>query len=260
MTIERTWKDAARHWWRGITDERKASHGLRVQVDSLARGVRRREKALDEMREILKRRNAEIDRLRGEVVALGREMTAARFAVPGAGAFAVPLRESIETLVRERVAATRELEKARAEFEGEKKAVGGPWTARAKMRDAERERDAWQARAIRAEAATLDGYQCAAKRTCPASAGYVMPALGLAGEAGEYADEIKKVVFHGKPVDEKRLAKELGDVLWYVAIAADSIGMKLSEVAAMNVEKLRARYPNGFSAEASAARVDEVAK
>jgi NTP pyrophosphatase (non-canonical NTP hydrolase) len=79
-------------------------------------------------------------------------------------------------------------------------------------------------------------------------------ALGLAGEAGEFADGIKKHAFHGHPLDEAALRKELGDVLWYAALACDALGLTLSEVMAANVEKLRRRYPDGFSSARSIER------
>tara|TARA_R110002051_G_C8576093_1_gene476559 strand:+ start:40 stop:414 length:375 start_codon:yes stop_codon:yes gene_type:complete len=72
-------------------------------------------------------------------------------------------------------------------------------------------------------------------------------ALGIAGEAGEYCELIKKHTFHGKkPLDLDAAKKELGDVLYYVAMAAKNLQISLDEVAQANVDKLRARYPNGF--------------
>lgn len=76
-------------------------------------------------------------------------------------------------------------------------------------------------------------------------------ALGLSGEAGEFADILKKHYFQGHPLDTEHLAKELGDILWYVAVAADAIGYDLDVIATMNVRKLEARYPNGFEADKS---------
>ena len=79
-------------------------------------------------------------------------------------------------------------------------------------------------------------------------------ALGLNGEAGEIADHVKKVMFHGHPLDDDtrdKIAKEIGDILWYCAMGSRGIGIELSEIALMNVEKLRKRYPEGFSAERS---------
>lgn len=79
-------------------------------------------------------------------------------------------------------------------------------------------------------------------------------ALGLSGESGEIADHVKKILYHGHPLDDEtrdKIAKELGDILWYCAIGAKGIGMSLAEIAVMNVDKLRKRYPDGFSMEQS---------
>lgn len=81
-------------------------------------------------------------------------------------------------------------------------------------------------------------------------------AMGLAGEAGETADYLKKVLGHGHPLDLPRIEKELGDVLWYLAVLANSFGLSLNQVAKTNVEKLRTRYPEGFSSHASLNRSD----
>ena len=70
--------------------------------------------------------------------------------------------------------------------------------------------------------------------------------LGLNGESGECADIVKKHLFQGHELDEKHLAEELGDVLWYIAVTAFSIGYDLDEIAQMNVSKLLKRYPDGF--------------
>ena len=83
-------------------------------------------------------------------------------------------------------------------------------------------------------------------------------AMGLAGEAGETADLLKKHLYFGHDIDTAKIRAELGDVLWYVAVLADAVGLTLNEVAQANVYKLRQRYPigEGFTAEASKARVD----
>lgn len=75
--------------------------------------------------------------------------------------------------------------------------------------------------------------------------------LGVAGEAGEVADYIKKVRFHDKTLDRDILIKEMGDVLWYLAALADELDISLSYVATQNILKLQKRYPNGFTFEAS---------
>ncbi|WP_129626915.1 nucleoside triphosphate pyrophosphohydrolase family protein [Candidatus Oscillochloris fontis] len=79
-------------------------------------------------------------------------------------------------------------------------------------------------------------------------------ALGLCGEAGEFADTLKKAEFHGHTLDADALRKELGDVLWYAALACDALGVQMGEVMAQNIEKLRRRYPEGFSSERSIRR------
>jgi len=76
-------------------------------------------------------------------------------------------------------------------------------------------------------------------------------ALGLCGEAGEVAEHIKKHVGHGHTLDIAALNKELGDVLWYLAVLADYFGLALGDVAEANIAKLKARYPAGFSSERS---------
>ncbi len=75
--------------------------------------------------------------------------------------------------------------------------------------------------------------------------------LGLNGEAGEVADILKKHLHHSHPLDITKLRDELGDVLWYVAQAADALGIHLSDIMQGNLDKLQRRYPDGFSPEAS---------
>ena len=98
--------------------------------------------------------------------------------------------------------------------------------------------------------ADSDNYQALAARTLGDSRLEVL-ALGLAGEAGEVADMVKKHVGHGHPLDEVKLAKELGDVAWYIANICTSQNLEFSTILHMNIAKLRERYPDGFSSEAS---------
>lgn len=81
--------------------------------------------------------------------------------------------------------------------------------------------------------------------------------MGLNGEAGECIDIVKKHLFQGHPLDTDKLLDELGDVLWYVAITADGIGVPLENIMQHNIDKLRKRYPDGFDAERSIHREDE---
>jgi NTP pyrophosphatase (non-canonical NTP hydrolase) len=83
-----------------------------------------------------------------------------------------------------------------------------------------------------------------------------MLCLGLTGEAGETVDHFKKNLYHGHDLDLVKVKKELGDVLYYTAALAESLGLSLTEIAAENIEKLRIRYKDGFSFEASKVRVD----
>jgi NTP pyrophosphatase (non-canonical NTP hydrolase) len=71
--------------------------------------------------------------------------------------------------------------------------------------------------------------------------------LGLAGEAGEVCDMIKKHYSVGTPIDREALAKEIGDVMWYIAELCDAFGFTLDEVAQGNIKKLAARHGSSFS-------------
>lgn len=75
--------------------------------------------------------------------------------------------------------------------------------------------------------------------------------MGLCGEAGECADMVKKHLFQGHTLDADKLKKELGDVAWYLAVSAYAIGADLESVLSGNIEKLKARYPDGFDPQRS---------
>lgn len=81
--------------------------------------------------------------------------------------------------------------------------------------------------------------------------------FGLAGETGEVVDLIKKHLYHGKDLDRENLIKELGDVRWYFEYLLICNDLSIQEVEKKNVEKLRKRYPEGFSFEAAKAKADE---
>ena len=71
-------------------------------------------------------------------------------------------------------------------------------------------------------------------------------AMGLTTESGEFMDAIKKHLFYGKPLDKVNLKEEIGDVLWYCALALHSLDSSFEEVMATNIAKLKARYPDKF--------------
>jgi len=74
-------------------------------------------------------------------------------------------------------------------------------------------------------------------------------AIGMASESGEFSEVVKKIMFQGKYYDgevREHLIRELGDVMWYVANAATSLGIDLEDVLLVNIDKLRVRYPDGF--------------
>lgn len=110
----------------------------------------------------------------------------------------------------------------------------------------------------------MSGYEDAAHRTISDECrndidkALLNAAMGLGGEGGEVLDHLKKHLFHGHPLDLSHIAKELGDILWYVAEACYAIGIPMSEVAELNVDKLKKRYPDGFSSERSLSRLDMV--
>ena len=125
----------------------------------------------------------------------------------------------------------------------------------------------------------FDMYQQEALRTASDTGegekGIALGSLGLAGEsselfelfldgmdgflkaarvsvkAGTTVDYLKKILFHSHKLDKEKVKKELGDLLWYVAVLANACGLSLNEVAEANVAKLRARYPSGFDANLS---------
>jgi NTP pyrophosphatase (non-canonical NTP hydrolase) len=90
---------------------------------------------------------------------------------------------------------------------------------------------------------TLNEYQTAAATTALGLATETLwyPALGLAGEAGEVAEKIKKYYRDGHQLDRDLIVKELGDVLWYLSALASGLDIELDEVAEMNIEKLASR-------------------
>ena len=81
--------------------------------------------------------------------------------------------------------------------------------------------------------------------------------MGLCGESGEAIDIVKKHLAQGHELDKEYLAKELGDIAWYLAETATAIGYDLEDIFKMNIDKLRKRYPEGFSADRSINRQND---
>ena len=102
---------------------------------------------------------------------------------------------------------------------------------------------------------TLDEYQALARRTLGGGRTpeqqLANAALGLAGEAGGGGGTMKKHLFPGFPLDREALGKELGDCLGDIAMFATELGVTLDEIGETNIEKLKRRYPDGFSPERS---------
>ncbi len=74
-------------------------------------------------------------------------------------------------------------------------------------------------------------------------------AKGMVTEAGEFIDVLKKHSIYGKPIDRVNLKEELGDLMWYVALACNTLEIELGDVLAVNIAKLRARFPDKFTEE-----------
>ena len=102
---------------------------------------------------------------------------------------------------------------------------------------------------------TINEYQSLALRTLNPDLNerdvLINGVMGLCGESGEAIDIVKKHLAQGHPLDREKLAKELGDIAWYLAETAFAIGYPLEEILQMNIDKLKARYPEGFSSENS---------
>ena len=75
--------------------------------------------------------------------------------------------------------------------------------------------------------------------------------MGLCGESGECIDIVKKWLAQGHELDKDKLAKELGDVAWYLAETAWALDLSLEEVLRGNLQKLKKRYPKGFDSDKS---------
>lgn len=108
----------------------------------------------------------------------------------------------------------------------------------------------------------LNEYQNLANRTAkplPTQIDNLNHALyGMTSETGEFADAMKKHVIYGKPLDTENLKEELGDLMWYIALAATALNTDLSIICEENIDKLRKRYPEKYTDAHAIARADKV--
>ena len=80
--------------------------------------------------------------------------------------------------------------------------------------------------------------------------------MGLCGESGEAIDIVKKWLAQGHELDKEKLAKELGDICWYLAETATALDLNLEDIMIANIEKLKRRYPDGFDSDRSVHRTE----
>ena len=101
----------------------------------------------------------------------------------------------------------------------------------------------------------MNEYQLLAKRTIPEGwheTSMIAHALhGISSEIGELHGIYQKSMFQGHDFSEEHAQKEVGDILWFIAEYCTGMGWNLDDIARLNIEKLKARYPEGFSEENS---------
>ena len=109
---------------------------------------------------------------------------------------------------------------------------------------------------------TVDEYQKLALRTAKdmgsQELNLIHAAMGMSSDAGEFVDAIKKYVIYGKALDVTNAIEEIGDVMWFCALAAHALGHSLHTVVEQNIAKLAKRYPEKYSDEAAITRADKV--
>ena len=78
--------------------------------------------------------------------------------------------------------------------------------------------------------------------------------VGLTGEVGELAGALEKHAYYGQPLDKVNICEEIGDCLWYLALACSAVGADMEAIMQANIAKLRARYPDTYCDERAAER------
>lgn len=99
--------------------------------------------------------------------------------------------------------------------------------------------------AVRTESPTTDAL--ITRVIDPSNIRLLHAGMGLCTEAGEFLDALKKSIFYGKKLDRVNLAEEMGDLFWYLAIAASELGVEFEPIMENNIKKLKARYPEKFT-------------
>ncbi len=93
----------------------------------------------------------------------------------------------------------------------------------------------------------FNDYQKAANRTLYGNEQVLTNCtLGLSSEVGEVVDLVRQYTFYSQKLDKKALVKEMGDVMWYLSQVAEWADIPFDDVAKDNIERLNARYPDGF--------------
>ena len=81
--------------------------------------------------------------------------------------------------------------------------------------------------------------------------------LGIAGESGEIVDAVKKHVIYNKPLDIANMREEIGDIMWYIALACRTLDFDMEEILQENIEKLAKRYPEKYTDAHASLRLDK---
>jgi NTP pyrophosphatase (non-canonical NTP hydrolase) len=88
----------------------------------------------------------------------------------------------------------------------------------------------------------------------------VWNAIGVAGEAGELCERIKHGIFHNHGLSRKDVSEEIGDLIWYIAALCSRMNLNLADIMDNNIEKLKKRYPSGYTEDHSKERMDKIDK
>ena len=92
-------------------------------------------------------------------------------------------------------------------------------------------------------------YEAIAERINAGSIQLLHASIGIGGESGEFLDTVKKHVFYGSALNKVNIREELGDLMWYIALACRAIGVTIEDICEDNIKKLSKRYPEKFSKE-----------